>query len=369
MFGNTKINNPIYYPLLASEEINGGRRSRAETQEIWAAFDRLSEDKKNILTADEIPYKMKELQEGLKCDDASIEGISVLVRWFFFGQSDMESLQGGLQDVVGEKAPEALRYIQKEILELRPKPKVEEEKEEVEEGKRPQAVTVRLPLLQALSKYESLGNQLITRERIRVKSQVEPVRPSLLYWIKYYRDELGIGHHDSVQRGNFLFRSENGKRLSAEERERVNLVLKSVEENLPLQIDTERSEIVFPFFETPKPVAPRVEFPTPPQAPQQRESRETASTAFSFGRGLSFNNVEPAAADPGALSFSSKHVFPAEKSEAVPVPPVAPAYAQTPPPPPSPVSQVTVPENRITAPLPKANPFHIRPVSLGKKDE
>src|SRR3990167_4256207 len=60
-----------------------------------------------------------------------------------------------------------------------------------------QKETVYLPLLQALPKYKNLGNQLITRERIKVKSQAEPVRPSLFYWLKYYRDELGIGQHSS----------------------------------------------------------------------------------------------------------------------------------------------------------------------------
>lgn len=105
---------------------------------------------------------------------------------------------------------------------------------------------ISLPLLQALSKYENLGNQLITGERIRVKSQPEPVRPSLLYWLKYYRDELGIGQHSSVERGDFLFRSENGRKLSASERERVNLILKSVEENFPLSVDISRQEIIFP---------------------------------------------------------------------------------------------------------------------------
>src|SRR3990167_469776 len=109
-----------------------------------------------------------------------------------------------------------------------------------------QRETISLPLLQALPKYENLGNQLITRERIRVKSQAEPVRPSLLYWLKYYRDELGIGQHSSVERGDFLFRSENGKKLSGEERERISLILKSVEENLPLSIDPKNQEIFSP---------------------------------------------------------------------------------------------------------------------------
>jgi len=340
MFGKTKINSPIYYPLLASEEINGGAVSKLEAENIWSRFDLLSENDKAVLTDEEMPQKIKDLQDKLDCDDASIEGVSVLLRWFFFKEVDEQGLYAGLQDIVAEKADQALQFIKKEILTIKPEVKAEEVSEE---EKKQAAVTVRLPLLQALSKYEQLGNQLITRERIRIKSQSEPVRPSLLYWIKYYRDELGVGHHSTVERGNFLFRSENGKRLSPEERERVNLVLKSVEENFPLEIDTEQSVIVFPTF-----VAPQAPRPVSPVIPSQ-------NSASHFG---TVTHV-PETGTPGqsgTLSFSSKHVLPAEKAQAAPQERVMPE--------PQPLSPKMAPK----APLPKANPFHIRPVSLGKEE-
>ncbi len=214
-----------------------------------------------------------------------------------------------------------------------------------------QSGMVRLPLLQALSKYEQLGNQLITNERIKVKSQTEPVRPSLLYWIKYYRDELGVGHHDSVQRGDFLFRSENGKRLSPEERERVNLVLKSVEENFPLEIDTEQSLVLFPTF-----VAPQAPRPVPQTAAPSRMAPLQNSASFHFGT-TTMNAPKTAAPEQsGTLSFSSKHVLPAEKAQAIPQERTAPEPQNMP--------QRMAPR----APMPKANPFHIRPVSLGKEE-
>lgn len=220
------------------------------------------------------------------------------------------------------------------------------------------ASIVKMPLLQALSKYENLGNQLITNERIKIKSQPEPVRPSLLYWIKYYRDELGIGHHSTVDRGNFLFRSENGKRLTAPERERVNLVLKSVEENYPVDIDTERSEIIFPAFVEPTPRPQPV--PQPAPAPVATPATPRPKPAFNFGQGgmISGAEVKKSVAStptPGNLSFTSKHVFPAEK-------PAAPAQATSPRPgtqAPRPVTQ---------SPQPPTNPFRINPVSLGKED-
>ena len=365
MFGiNKKITSSVYYPLLSSEEMNGGFVSLEEDKEIWKQFLLLDESKKNFLASDELPEKIKELQQIFHCDDTQIEGTSVLIRWLFFGEVDEMGFQAGLQDIFGEQSTKVFDFIQKEILTLKPKPKVEEvSPEEV----KPQAVTVRLPLLQALSKYEQLGNQLVTRERIKIKSQPDPVRPSLLYWIKYYRDELGIGHHDSVQRGNFLFRSENGRRLSPEERERVNLVLKSVEENMPLEIDTEKSEIVFPVFEVPSSARSSQAAPQTFESAPKRVMAPASPTnpAFSFGRGSMAQGAASVPSTPaptslpqsgGEMSFSSKHVFPAEKQgvasrSAVPI---------------TPASSVNIPTGAQT--VPRANPFRIRPVSLGQEE-
>lgn len=333
-----------YFPMLVSENGDEEAMSSQYLTTLWSAFDALPEDKKNALTADEMPVLIGELQEKFQLQDSAVCKISLIIRKCFFGEVPVSEIESEITQLLTTMGlnPNASQgvssYIKNEILTLKPKPKIEEGQGEPQKAP---AALVKLPLLQALSKYEQLGNQQITQERISVKSQSEPVRPSLLYWIKYYRDELGIGHHDSVQRGNFLFRSENGKRLSSEERERVNLVLKSIEENYPLDIDTERSEIVFPRFEAPR-VAPQPLMSTP--------SQPTSNTAFNFGQGKMAGNDKA-----GALSFTSKHVFPAEKS-------AAPTSAPTASPAPRPQAPTSVP-----ASAPKANPFRIRPVSLGKE--
>jgi hypothetical protein len=256
---------------------------------------------------------------------------------------------------------------------------------------------ISLPLLQALSKYENLGNQLITGERIKIKSQGEPVRPSLLYWLRYYRDELGIGQHNSVDRGQFLFRSENGKKLSHEERERLSLILKSIEENFPLQIDTERQEIVFPVFQavvmppqtTPqnvlgKETAPVISKPTispsserPAFFQPQDMSKKNMSGSMHISPGLAFSNprekeigkirpITPQSA--GEVSFSANHFFPAEKEVIEKKAETVQEKAVEAPKPGAPVSPPTPPLPKITPVVPRTNAFNIRPVSFGRKD-
>ncbi len=121
---------------------------------------------------------------------------------------------------------------------------------------------VSLVLLSALGKYPRIGEQQIATERIHVRQQPEPVRASLSNWLRVYRDELGVGYHDPMARGKFIFDSENGKKLTSEERERLNLVLRSIEENVPVDIDPEKAEIVFPEFHV-SPKAPSAPRPAP----------------------------------------------------------------------------------------------------------
>jgi hypothetical protein len=220
---------------------------------------------------------------------------------------------------------------------------------------------INLPLLQALSKYEKLGQQVITSEKIKLKTQIEPVRSSLFNWLKYYRDELGIGQHNNVERGEFLFRSENGRKLSGEERERISLILKSVEEYLPITIDTERQEIIFPDFQgmtintgrQPDAVFDNTASgqPARPHLAQGGKRFEQAflSVAPSAqGRNVYFENPEPmslkssavaGAGGSGSVSFSAKHIFPSEKE----------ASKQSP---------------RSISPS-QPNPFRIQPMSQG----
>lgn len=411
-----KISYPRrYHPMLVSHSGTDERMDSVTALALWERFDQLPEAQRMLVSADIVAEKIKILQETFHCDDRMIGQITLIIRKIFFGELSLPECEAKIGSILAttsggdpNQAKAIVEFIEKEILTIQPKP----EAEEIQETIKPQRVTMNISLLQALSKYQNLGNQLITRERIRVKSQPEPVRPSLFYWLKYYRDELGVGQHDSVQRGQFLFRSENGKRLSAEERERLALILKSVEEDFPLSIDTERQEIVFPVFSgvmvnegLQTSVAPasarmthspafidtrandeRAKKFTPANAPvlrsrdtsQQRDSIATQGAAggLRMGRGMHFSNLEqvravtdesyiPAQNNVGNMSFSANHIFPAEKEitkesvssgQTVEMPVQKPTQQETP--------SVL---RSVASPSPKPNPFHIHPVSLGKK--
>ncbi|KKR44153.1 MAG: hypothetical protein UX02_C0001G0204 [Candidatus Moranbacteria bacterium GW2011_GWC1_45_18] len=98
---------------------------------------------------------------------------------------------------------------------------------------------------QAIQQYPKIGEQGITSSPLKIKSFDRPVRPSIKNWLYDYTSILGQGAHDSIQRTNYLFRSENAKNLSSSERDKLGIILKSFDENTPLPIDTENNEVVF----------------------------------------------------------------------------------------------------------------------------
>jgi hypothetical protein len=114
------------------------------------------------------------------------------------------------------------------------------ENEEVVQKKETQ-----LSLSQAMEKYPKIGDQNVTASQIKLRYSPAPVRPSIKNWITDFHDAMGSGKHSTVDRGNFLFHSENGKKLLPNERQKVALLLKSLDDETPLTIDTISESIIF----------------------------------------------------------------------------------------------------------------------------
>ena len=106
-------------------------------------------------------------------------------------------------------------------------------------------ISERLTIKQAVQKYPKLGEQMVTNSPIKLKNFDRPVRPLVRNWVYDYTSHLGQTGHTSMDRTNYLFRSENGSRLTSQEREKLGIILKSFDENTPIGVDGERQEIVF----------------------------------------------------------------------------------------------------------------------------
>ncbi|MFZ1626544.1 MAG: hypothetical protein WAT81_01925 [Candidatus Moraniibacteriota bacterium] len=364
--------------MLVSESGTGDVMLPEIAESLWEKLRTLPAEKHNIIVSTELPQRLVTLKEKLQLEDKAIGCISLVVRKIFFGELDFPGAEakigsmfaaGGFGDPNQAKA--IVEFIQKEILTIKPVQEVVPEDGVVS----PVSVkTVRLPLLKAMSEYRHLSEQLLTGEKIKVKGSMESVRPSLGNWLKSYREELGIGFHETVLRGNFLFQSQNCKRLTNEERARLNLVLKSIEEEFPLEIDTTREVIVFPagsdasmeltqvksrplgHIIRPRGLqtSPATPSGTVPVAPSTTPVKTTPFQAF---KPLFAKSAAPEKNVSGeTLHFSTGHVLPAERE--VNAPPASPDGNEA-------LRQMQHPiqaiKRELKAPLSKS-PYSIRPL-------
>lgn len=398
-----------YYPMLAFE----GESAEASLRAAWNAYKTLPRETQKKLMSSALPLRLRSLAGDFSVKSADIVRMSGIIRELFFTQKTVAAAAEEISSFSGADKVKLAEFIEKNVLTVQPDP----ETVAIAEGP-PPISSEKLPLLAALGKYARLAEQQLSREKIRIKSQPEPVRPSLVNWLRSYRDELGVGYHDPVLRAKFLFNSPNCKSLSSEERERLNLVLRSVEDNVPVDIDVRKMEIVFPSFSltdgqgTPKapasekrisaemkpkslleafkstpaaapaarsftpPQAPKRVVPPVPVAPQAPAVPPTApqESGFRIGKGMHFTSLESKPVpekkpDPGRddqFSFSSNHTLQSEQGGSEKF-----AIKQQ--------SGGTIPSGEsffdksrgaaLAGPSPaqKMNPFQIRPVSLHGK--
>jgi hypothetical protein len=110
-----------------------------------------------------------------------------------------------------------------------------------------QIIIEKIILSEALKKYPEAGEQLITSQKIELKSFPEPVRPSVKNWLADYVHLLGYEDHDAIERTNYLFHTTNTHHLSEADRERLACILKAFDEKTPINIDPVRKQIIFNF--------------------------------------------------------------------------------------------------------------------------
>lgn len=233
-------------PLLMSIHPNGSALTQQEDLDLWLDLGKISEDTYQLLYSSLIDEVLQRMQQTLQMSDDIVMRIASVLRLFYLGRTTIEQLPIVLKDEVGlpqDKIDVTMNFIQTEILPLKAS------QEAYEETPTQKAIVVSLALLDALSQYARINDQQITSDRLKIRSEKESVRGSVRNWLRAYRDIVGVRKHSAMERGQFLFHSENTKNLPVQERERVALILKSLDENEAISINPEKQEIIFPIGE------------------------------------------------------------------------------------------------------------------------
>lgn len=228
-----------YYPMFASLK-SGAEDSREDFLQKWDNFRNLSEKFKQILISSETAEVIKEIGDKFNLSQEKIEEISRVVRNLFFGDISLENIAKEILQKIPDLGEENSQFIAETVKNkiFFATPKKETSIESIK--------TVKIALSQALKKYPKLGEQEITSASIKLKYFSSPVRPSINNWITDYRAALGSGSHDLMERGNYLYHSENGKKITSSDRRKLTLILRSLDENALLDIEPEKQTVVFP---------------------------------------------------------------------------------------------------------------------------
>lgn len=103
---------------------------------------------------------------------------------------------------------------------------------------------VNLPIKEAVEKYPEVLKQFVSARPIKISEFDELVNPTVKNWLKDYIEHLGAGSHSGFQRIDYLFNSENGRRLDQVDRNIINSLLKSYDDGFALPIDTIAKKII-----------------------------------------------------------------------------------------------------------------------------
>ena len=87
-------------------------------------------------------------------------------------------------------------------------------------------------------------NQNLTNAPIKITDFDQPVRPTIKNWLVDYVKIKGAGHHESLERSNYLFNSINTRSLAEEERNLLAEILKAYDDDLPLPVNSQDQTIL-----------------------------------------------------------------------------------------------------------------------------
>jgi len=106
-------------------------------------------------------------------------------------------------------------------------------------------VTESIPLIPAMKKYPELRRQEITKNSIRLFETKEFVTPSIGNWIDDYIQRKGAQAHNNIQRSDYIFNSENGRKLDLEDRKKLGVILDSYDNDNSININFDNQEVIF----------------------------------------------------------------------------------------------------------------------------
>lgn len=190
----------------------------------------------------------KSIEQELKTDKETSSQIALdlLTKKFYLARSYFPGIDDMILKLGGRIPKEKPRKLAQQLLKRENEMEVMKEKEKTEEKQRLADTIISKPIEDLLKEFPIVGNQQIgNQESIILKSKDIPMKPLIKYWMEDYRIKMGQYRHSNIQRVQYVYHDKNTKNMNEEERRQLNLILKSVDEKIPLSYSTRMKKIDF----------------------------------------------------------------------------------------------------------------------------
>jgi hypothetical protein len=244
---SNQVNNLKRLRYTTPQDVSVTENPGSESHEqIILRQDKFLTMSKNVrykLSSSETSQKIQAIGQKYGFELLRLANITRLIREYYFGEVRFEDFPTEIEKRVRVSlltAQEITRYIKQEIIDWDPWAEYI--------AKLPK-MTVR----EIIEKHPKIADTEITSGYVELGGSEDLSDPTIKNWIQDYVSHLGYAKHSQMQRTEYLFRSENGRGLSSQDREKLGIILKSFDENVPLPVDEENGEIVFDEIATTSP--------------------------------------------------------------------------------------------------------------------
>lgn len=199
-------------------------------------FLKLPENIKDKLVSHITSEKIQRIGKHYKLELLQMASIARMIRSYYFGEIKKEDFPNILVEEAGldqKSASEISTYVIERIINTETiDPSLKNE-------------IVKMPLTQAMEKYPKVQEQLISDNLIKLKNKDYLVKGSVRNWIKDYYNVVGAGNKDIMKRSSYIYHGQNSKDLSENEKSKLSIILKALEDNSVVSVDKNKEEIIF----------------------------------------------------------------------------------------------------------------------------
>lgn len=187
-----------------------------------------------------------ETQVGVDSETAQAITVTLLKDIFYVVRDFFPGVDTEILHLGGELPQEQPMTISQQFTKREEEIEDMQRREEEAEVARLADTTITDSIEKLMAQFPEAGEMAIgSQKSILVKNMPVEMKPLIKYWIADYKEKMGYFKHTNLDRVQYVCHDKNTRSMNEEERRQLNLVLKSLDEDLSLPYSTKRQKIDF----------------------------------------------------------------------------------------------------------------------------